>query len=155
MTTTNAAVSTTQVYQILIRATPQQIWDAIVTPEFTEQYFYGARVETTGATGDAFRHYGPDGSLWGDDMILEPDSPHRLVVTWRSLWDEEQAAEPQSRVTWQIEGRDGGTTLLTVTHDELEGSPKTAASVSGEGWMTVLSGLKTLLETGSPMTSAG
>jgi hypothetical protein len=45
--------------------------------------------------------------------------------------------------------RTGG--LLTLTHDRLEGAPKTAASVSGPGWMFVLSGLKTLLETGSPL----
>ena len=53
-------------------------------------------------------------------------------------------------MTWEIEPRDDGVCLLTVVHDQLEGSPKTAASVSGEGWMRVLSGLKTLLETGQP-----
>jgi len=54
-------------------------------------------------------------------------------------------------VTWEIEERDGGITYLTVIHDQLEGAPLTAASVSGEGWTHVLSGLKTLLETGEPL----
>ena len=63
----------------------------------------------------------------------------------------EMAAEPASRVTWEIAPQDGGYCLLTVVHDQLEGAPKTAESVSGEGWMMVLSGLKTLLETGEPL----
>ena len=71
--------------------------------------------------------------------------------TWRSLWDEELAAEDESRVTWEIEPKEGGYTKLTVTHDRLENAPKTAAGVAGTGWMLVLSGLKTLLETGAPL----
>jgi hypothetical protein len=61
------------------------------------------------------------------------------------------AAEEPSRVTWEIESQEGGFSKLTVTHDQLEGAPKTAASVSGAGWMMVLSGLKTLVETGKPL----
>ena len=55
-------------------------------------------------------------------------------------------------MTWEIAPQDGGYCLLTVVHDKLEGSPRTAENVSGEGWMMVLSGLKTLVETGTPMT---
>ncbi|MDT4924741.1 MAG: hypothetical protein QOG01_2454 [Pseudonocardiales bacterium] len=156
MTQTQAPpVQTTQVYQVLIKATAQQIWDAITKPEFTSQYFHGARVQTTGAPGTPLRYLSPDGeAVWGDEVILESDPPHRLVVPWRSLYDDELAAEPRSRVTWQIEEQDGGVCLLTATHDQLEGSPKTAASVSGIGWTTVLSGLKTLLETGHPLFEA-
>jgi uncharacterized protein YndB with AHSA1/START domain len=69
------------------------------------------------------------------------------------MYSPELAAEDESRVTWEIEPRDGGLTYLTVTHDELEASPLTAAGVSGEGWTYVLSGLKTLLETGEPLFS--
>jgi hypothetical protein len=67
------------------------------------------------------------------------------------MYDSEMAAEEESRVTWEIEPREDGICLLTVVHDRLEGAPKTAASVSGPGWMMVLSGLKTLLETGKPL----
>ena len=89
-------VATTQVYQIFIRATAQAIWDAVVKPEFTARYFYGARVETTAEVGAPFRYHSPDGSsLWGDERVLESDRPHRLVVTWRSLFDEETAGEPR------------------------------------------------------------
>jgi uncharacterized protein YndB with AHSA1/START domain len=146
--TTITEIQTTQVYQVFIQATPEQIWDAITKPEFTEKYFYGARID---ATGSRRRALGPAGEVWGDEAILESDPPRRLVHGWRSMYDPELAAEAESRVTWEIESQDGGVSLLTVVHDQLEGAPKTAASVVGVGWMRVLSGLKTLLETGKPL----
>ena len=145
--TTITEVQTTQLYQVFIKATPEQIWDAITKPEFTQKYFYGARIS---ATPDRYSSLGPDGSVWGDDDIYEFDPPRKLSHGWRSLYDPELAAEEVSRVTWEIEPGDDGVSMLTVVHDRLEGAPKTAASVSG-GWMRVLSGLKTLLETGKPL----
>jgi uncharacterized protein YndB with AHSA1/START domain len=148
MTTMTEVNLTTQVYQVFIRATPEQIWDAITKPEFTVKYFHGARVENT-----AERHLGlgPNGEVWGDSATREFDPPRRLVHGWRSLYDPAAADESESRVTWEIEPHERGYSKLTVTHDQLEGAPKTAQSVSGEGWMWVLSGLKTLLETGEPL----
>jgi uncharacterized protein YndB with AHSA1/START domain len=146
MTTTVA--QTTQVYQVFIKASAEEIWDAITKPEFTQQYFYGARISVV---PDRYRSLGPDGAVWGDSGVEEFDPPRRLVHGWRSMYDPELVAEEESRVTWEIEPRDGGVCLLTVVHDGLEGAPKTAASVSGQGWTMVLSGLKTLLETGEPL----
>jgi uncharacterized protein YndB with AHSA1/START domain len=145
--TTITEIQTTQVYQVFIKATPEQIWEAITNPEFTEKYFYASRIEF--ADGRR-RSWGPDGSVWGDEAILTEDPPRRLVHEWRSQYDPDLAAEETSRVSWEIEPQDGGVSRLTVVHDQLEGAPKTAASVSG-GWMFVLSGLKTLLETGAPL----
>jgi len=149
----NAAITvpsaTTQVYQVFIRAMPEQIWEAITNPDSTEKYFHGARNEYTGGRRIS---KGPDGQLYADEAVLEFDPPRRLVHGWRSLYRPELAAEPTSRVTWEIAPQDGGCCLLTVVHDKLEGSPRTAENVSGEGWMMVLSGLKTLVETGTPMT---
>ncbi len=73
--------------------------------------------------------------LWGDNEIIESDPPRKLVHGWRALYDE---AQP------------GGFCRLTVVDDRLEDSPRTATSVSG-GWMFIISGLKTLLETGEPL----
>ena len=72
--------------------------------------------------------------------------------------DPDIAAEGFTRLVWEIEEADGGITKLTVSH-ELEGAPKLAALVAGEreaegaggGWSWVLSGLKTLLETGKSL----
>ena len=137
-----------QVYELFIRATPAAIWEAITTPEFTRRYFHGARISVT---LDHYSSLSPDDEVWGDENVLEFDPPRRLVHGWRSLYDSEMAAEETSRVTWEIEPKDGGVCLLRVVHDRLEGAPKTAASVAGVGWMYVLSGLKTLLETGGAL----
>jgi uncharacterized protein YndB with AHSA1/START domain len=149
-TMTEDKALTTQVYRVFIQATPERIWEAITTPEFTAKYFHGARIRVD---EDHYVSHGPDGAVWGDDKVLEYDPPRRLVHGWRSMYDEEMAKERSSRVTWEIEPQDDGTCMLTVVHDQLEGAPKTAASVSGRGWMYVLSGLKTLLETGTPLGS--
>ena len=150
MTTTTAQA--TQVHQLFIKATPERIWEAITSPEFTIKYFHGSYVESTFQPGSPYNGYSADRSEhWVDGEILEADPPRRLQHTWRSLYDPEAAVEPHSRVTWEIEPQPNGTCLLTVVHDQLEDSPKTATSISGTGWMTVLSGLKTLLETGRPL----
>jgi uncharacterized protein YndB with AHSA1/START domain len=144
---TTMTAQATQVYSIFIKASPEQIWEAISTPEFTHRYFFGTHVTVA---EDLYRSVDSEGSPMIEGSVSEYDPPRRLVHTWRPLFDPEQAAEPASRVTWEIEPKDDGTTVLTVVHDQLEGSPKTAESVSG-GWMYVLSGLKTLLETGQPL----
>jgi uncharacterized protein YndB with AHSA1/START domain len=135
----------TQVYSIFINATPEQVWAAITKPEFTERYFYGVRIEVRDG-----RRYSSMGGLDWDEEVLEADPPRRLVHRWVSAYDPEMAAEEPSRVTWELEPQGEGTTKLTVVHDGLEAAPKTAAGVAG-GWSYVLSNLKTLLETGSPL----
>ena len=141
---------TVQVYQLFIKATPEAIWEAITKPEFTTKYFHGARIEVT---PERRRTFSPDGSDdWGEGAVTEFDPPRKLVHEWRSAYNEELAVEEPSRVTWEIEPQEGDMSLLTVVHDRLEGAPKTAASVAGPGWMMVLSGLKTLLETGQPLS---
>ncbi len=146
---TTATATTTQVYRVYIKATPEQVWEAITTPEFTAKYFFGARIAHRDGRRVAL---GPADENWGDEAIIEEDRPRRLVHAWLSRYDDELAAEEPSRVTWELEAQEGGVTLLTVVHDQLEGAPRTAESVAG-GWMFVLSGLKTLLETGEPLQS--
>jgi uncharacterized protein YndB with AHSA1/START domain len=140
-------VQTTQIYRIAIKASAEAIWEAITTPELTERFFFGARHMVT---PDRYLSLSPDGDVWADETVEEFDPPRRLVHGWHSEYDEELAAEAQSRVAWEIEPQADGTCLLTLVHDRLEAAPKTAASVAG-GWMTVLGRLKTLLETGEPL----
>jgi uncharacterized protein YndB with AHSA1/START domain len=146
--------ATTQVYSIFIRATPEQVWEAITTPEFTRRYFHGSEIDSTLEPGSPYKSWSPEREhLWVEGEVVESRAPERLVHTWRSLYDEEAAGEQPSRVAWELEPQDGGITKLTVVHDRLEQSPKTAAGVSG-GWMYILSGMKTLLETGKPLGEA-
>ncbi len=147
MTTTHPqAGQTTQIYRISIAATPEAIWEALTTPEFTQRGFFGARHTVT---PERYLSLSPDDEVWADEPVEVYDPPRKLAHGWHSAYDEELAAEERSRVSWEIEPQDDGTCLLTLVHDRLEGAPKTAASVAG-GWMTVLGRLKSLLETGDP-----
>ena len=148
---TTMTAQTTQVYSVFIRATPEQVWDAITKPEFTTKYFYGSVIDSTFEDGAPYLGWSSDRTQqYVDGEVLESDPPRMLKHTWRALYDPETASEPFSRVTWEIEPQEGGVTKLTVVHDQLEAAPKTAESVAG-GWSHVLSGLKTLLETGEPL----
>jgi len=140
------------VFQIYIRATADQVWRAITETEFRRQYFYGSTIESDFRPGSPLRSLSPDGELWGDDTVLECEPPHLLSHTWRSLWDPEAADEPASRVSWRIEPQEEGVCKLTVTHDRLGASPATARGVSG-GWAFIISGLKSVLETGEPLAA--
>jgi uncharacterized protein YndB with AHSA1/START domain len=145
---TETKAETTQIYEVLIDATPEQVWDALTKPEQTQQYFYGSVFETTYEPGTPYVGWSRDHTLkFVEGEVLEADPPRRLSTTWSSQWDEEAAGEPPSRVTWEIEPQEGGGTKVTLVHDRLEAAPKTAASVAG-GWSTVLDGLKAFLETG-------
>ena len=138
------------VYVTYIATTIERLYQALTSAEFTERYMFGRRVESTWAVGAPVRYVGRDGGVSDSGEVLESDPPRMLRHTWRALYDPETATEPFSRVTWEIEPQEGGVTKLTVVHDQLEGAPKTAESVAG-GWMYILSGLKTLLETGKPL----
>jgi uncharacterized protein YndB with AHSA1/START domain len=152
---------TTQVYRVYIKATPQAIWDAITTPEWTGRYGYRARAEydpdlRTGAryralADEELQQAGmPEVVVVGE--VIEADPPRRLVQTWHAQWE---PVEGVTRLTYEIEEGDGGVSKLTVIH-EVAGAPGVAVMVSGGlestgaggGWDQVLSDLKTLLETG-------
>jgi len=150
---TTMTQTTVQLYAVFIKASPEAIWDAITKPEFTSKYFYGSNVESSLEVGSPFLGWSPDReTLWTDGEVLDVDKPRRLSYTWRALYDEETAKEEPSRVTWELEAQEGGVTKLTVVHDRLEAAPKTAENVAG-GWSFILSGLKTLLETGEPLVA--
>ena len=141
----------TQVYAVFIRATPEQVWDAITKPEFTTKYFHGTRIESTFEPGAPYLSIAGDGDqrlIEGE--VLESDPPRVLKTTWRALFDPELAEETHSRVTWEIEPVGDGVSKLTVVHDKLDGAPATAESVAG-GWSYVLSGMKSVVETGKAL----
>ncbi len=149
---TTMTAQATQVYSIFIRATAEQVWDAITKPEFTQKYFYGSRVESSFKPGEPYEGFSGDRSeKLVDGEVVEASPPSRLVTTWRALYDPETAKEPSSRVSWEIEPAGEGIVQLTVVHDGLEAAPKTAENVAG-GWSYILSGLKTVLETGRPLS---
>jgi uncharacterized protein YndB with AHSA1/START domain len=171
MTTTT--LTTTQVYRVYIKATPEAIWDAITKPEWTARYGYTGLVDYDLRPGGAYKvrateQFRAGAEAMGNTLpefiiegeVLEAEPPRRLVTTFRMLMDPEMAAEPVTRVTHEIKQGANGVCSLTLTH-ELEGAPRLAAVVGGQwedqgaggGHAWVLSDLKTLLETGKPFAA--
>jgi uncharacterized protein YndB with AHSA1/START domain/DNA-binding transcriptional ArsR family regulator len=163
--TITTETKTIQVYRVYIRATPEAIWTAITDPEWTGRYGYQSPSDYDLRPGGAYRGLANEGMLAQgapevvlDGEVIEADPPRKLVQTWRMLMDPGLAAEGFTRLTYEIEPSGGESSRLTVTHD-VSGAPGVAALVGGEredtgaggGWAWVLSGLKTVLETGSPL----
>ncbi len=136
-----------RLYQTWIRTSAEELWQAITDPAFTRRYFFGSEIHSTFVAGAPVTYTGSEGGLNVEGKILEADRPRRLVMTWRSLWTEELAADPPSTVTWEIEEQ-GDVCKLTLLHTF---DSETATYHETEGWALILAGLKTLIETGEAM----
>jgi uncharacterized protein YndB with AHSA1/START domain len=171
-TTTNSdtGTRTVQVHRVYIHAPAQRVWDALLSPEWTDRYGYGGFVQSDLQPGSPFAHtagtgmqeHGVTGPVV-DGKVIESDPPRRFVQTWRMLMDDALKAEGFTRLTYELV-ETSGVTRLTLTHD-VTGAPQTAWLISGEsdaqpdagggGWPWVLSDLKSLLETGTAFSRAG
>ncbi len=154
----------TKVFQVWIRSTPEQIWEAITSRDWSERYGYKCPFEYDLRPGGAYRAY-PNAAMkeYGspdiiiDGEVVESDPPNRLVQTWHAMFEDKVDAEGFTTLTWEIAQVEEGVSRLTLTHD-VTNAPYTAAMVSGEhpeaggGWPMIISDLKTLLETGSSLS---
>ncbi len=129
------------VYRIDIRATPQQVWQAITDPEWTRRYFHETSIRSTWQVGAPVYYDMPDGSLASEGTVVEYDPPRRLSLTMRFTFDEKLAAEPPSRVTYELEPK-GDITVLTLVHDQV---PKYTSEMVKDGWIGVIEGLARVL----------
>lgn len=151
-----------QIYSIYIKASAQQVWDAITQPEHTSRWGYGGPVEIDQRAGGRYRNLATQemkdmgmGEVAIEGRVLEIDPPRRLVLAWQPTWHPE--SQP-TRLTWELVEYPSGLTFVKLTHD-LTAAPEYAAEVAGGhdpdqgggGWPWCLAGLKTLLETGRPM----
>jgi uncharacterized protein YndB with AHSA1/START domain len=141
-----------KVFEIYIKTTPERLWEAITDPEMRSKYSFGMRVRSGWTPGSRYEASHPKApGLLAEGENLEVNPPRRLVQSFRALWSEDVKREGTSRVTWEIEPV-GDSCRLTVTHDELREDAN--AELYG-GWPMILSGLKTLLETGERLTTPG
>ena len=139
-----------KVFEIYIKTTPERLWEAITDPELRSKYNFGAQVNSDWTPGSRFEMAHPAaGVVLGEGENLEVDLPRRLVQSMVALWSDDVKNEGTSRVTWEIEPV-GDSCQLTVTHDELR---EGANDELYGGWPMILSGLKTLLETGEELTT--
>lgn len=141
----NGATPPAHVYRIYIRTTPEELWRALTDGAITPRYVYGTAVESTWEPGAPYRYATPDGNTMVQGEVLAAEPPRRLVISWQSLWDPTPSAV--SRVTWEIEPA-GAACKLTVIH---EGLTEEEAGGFADAWALILSGLKTVLETGQPL----
>ena len=140
-----------KVFEIYIKTTPEQLWEAITDPKMRAKYSFGVETNSEWTNGSGYTAGVPGVIDIAEGENLEVDPPHRLVQSFNALWSDEVKAEGTSRVTWDIEQVEDSC-RLTVTHDELrEGAH---GEIYG-GWPMILSGLKTLLETGEQLTTPG
>jgi uncharacterized protein YndB with AHSA1/START domain/DNA-binding transcriptional ArsR family regulator len=139
-----------KVFEIYIKTTPQRLWRAITDTEMRRKYTFGAVVTSDWTQGSRYQGLGWETPIFEGEN-LEVDPPRRLVQSFRALWGEDVKREGTSRVTWEIEPI-GDSCRLVVIHDQLREDAN--AQLYG-GWPMVLSGLKTLLETGELLTTPG
>src|SRR5580704_11014776 len=139
-----------KVFEIYIKTTPELLWKAITDTEMRRKYTFGAVVTSDWKPGSRYEGVGGDAPIFEGEN-LEVDPPRRLVQSFRALWGEDVKSEGTSRVTWEIQ-QIGDSCRLMVTHDQLREGAN--GQIYG-GWPMILSGLKTLLETGELLTTPG
>lgn len=140
------APRSTFIYVIFIRTTPERLWTALTSPQWTRQYWFGMSQESSWQPGAPWRLVFPDGRIADTGEILEIDPPRRLLLKWRNEFRPELKAEGYSRCSIELEPV-GGAVKLSITHSLEKEGAELIAAVSG-GWPRILSNLKSLLETG-------
>lgn len=134
------------VYVTYIAATPDKVWAALTSSDFTTQYFFGRSIESDWRKGSPWTLRKPDGSVDVGGVVRESDPPRRLVVSWVVAWMD----LPEAIVTYDIEDL-GGIVRLTMTESHPTPIPAHLLEGGRRGWPMILSGLKTLLETGKAL----
>jgi uncharacterized protein YndB with AHSA1/START domain len=141
-----------KIFEIYIKTTPERLWEAITNEEMRRRYNFGVGVRSDWTNGSHYESFHPGaGIAIADGENLEVEPPRRLVQSMNALWGEDVKSEGTSRVTWEIEQVEDSC-RLTVTHDQLR---EGANDQLFGGWPMILSGLKTLLETGEDLTTPG
>jgi uncharacterized protein YndB with AHSA1/START domain len=145
-----AAYRPDTVYTIYIASTPEKVWKALTTAEFSRQYFFGFAVEMETKVSGSFIVRAPDGSTHIDGEVLACDPPSRLSVTWNVNWPGLVEKLGQTIVTYEI-AEMGDAVRLTMTESHERELPEDILSGGRTGWPAILSSLKSVLETGKPL----
>jgi uncharacterized protein YndB with AHSA1/START domain len=136
------------IYVTYIETTPEKLWQALTDGDFTERYWFGMRLRSQWKAGASFEMVRSDGTVSDAGKVVECDPPRRLAYTFINLSDEYKG-EPPALATFVIEPL-GKLVKLTLTHEGFAEGSKFFAGIS-RGWPAILSGLKSLLETGKPL----
>jgi len=137
-------------YEIYIGAPIEKVWQGLTDADFTRQYVYGTRLQSSLKKGSTYAFVGDGDFKVVDGKIIEVEPNRRLAMTWRAHWDANVSKDPESRVTYELYNAGANATKLRVLHDQFENETATYKG-SAEGWPLMLSSLKTLLESGKPL----
>ncbi len=137
------------VYVTYIRTTPEKLWQALIDPEFTRQFWCETWQDCEWTPGAPWRLMIPDGRVADSGEILEIETGRRLVLRWRNEFIPEMRADGDSRLIYEIE-RQGESVKLTLIHEIDKPGSKLIEAVS-QGWPHILASLKSLLETGESL----
>jgi uncharacterized protein YndB with AHSA1/START domain len=139
---------------LAIHASPEAVWAALTNGAITPQYYLGFQAEFDLTEGASYRYTAGGGSMI-TGIVTHVDTPRALATTFNGAWDPAVAELLESHVTFQLSDPFmpmAGVTFLSCTHSGLpDGEVTTHLEL---GWVAILSGLKTLLETGAPMVGA-
>ena len=141
-----------KVFEIYIKTTPERLWEAITDEKMRQKYSFGVGTVSDWTQGSTYKSGVPGVIDIASGENVEVDPPRRLVQSFTALWSDDVKSEGTSRVIWEIEPVGDDSCQLTVTHDQLR------EGANGElygGWPMILSGLKTLLETGESLDTPG
>ena len=147
-----ADADTVAVFEIFIKTTPERLWEAITDPKQRARYSFGVETRSDWTSGSNYEASVPGVIDIAAGENIEVERPRRLVQSFDALWSDDVKAAGTSRVTWEIEPVGNDSCRLTVVHDQL---PEGANPELYGGWPMILSGLKTLLETGEKLTTPG
>jgi len=148
--TDTVVATTSHVLQVYIRTTPERLWQALTDGSMTRLYFFGANIQSDWQPGSPILHLSDSGDVMISGEIIEVDPPRKLVTTFTGA---DRPDAPPSTVTFEIEPK-GDACRLVLTHSDLVAGSAQANDVFN-GWSQILSGLKTLLETGQPLVVEG
>jgi len=137
------------VYVTYIRTTPEKLWQALIEPEFTRQFWCATWQESEWKPGASWRIMIPDGRVADSGEVLEIEPNKRLVLKWRNEFMPEMRAEGYSQLTYELEHQ-STSVKLTVIHEMDKPGSKFIDAVSN-GWPHLLASLKSLLETGESL----
>ena len=137
-------------YVIYIRAPAQKVWDALTDPATNKRFWSGYHQESSWQVGADFAIVGPEGDAWDQGKVLAFDPPRHFSVSWLHLNDAAMKAEGESTCSFDLEALGEALTKLTVTHEIAVADSKLIGAVS-VGWPSILSSLKSLLETGKAL----
>jgi uncharacterized protein YndB with AHSA1/START domain len=132
-------------FEIIVRSSPDEIWQAIVDGEITEKYYFHTRAQSDWTVGSVIRYYEQGGDLSSEGNILEIEPGSHVKMTYKPVW---LGDSTPSIVIWDVQPLKPSLTRVKLTHAEVDDAIFAQMS---SGWVYILSNLKSVLETGQPL----